>query len=176
MQKMLWQFLNYKDQLLTSDLVLFSQTKAERNLHFKDFPMPFQIASINGPIKNSILGISKTGNVSSVIDKSTDSAIINWFTDDRIIWDFIGSLHSLEYFKQFYNLFLIPTMSLSNVELQYYNKELFEKELNSHPNLYLGNKGLDDFAAEEEYLCWGHPVESVHERFANYLYKELTNV
>ena len=44
MQKMLWQFLNYKEQLTQTDLVIFSQTKPERNVFFNDKPASFQIA------------------------------------------------------------------------------------------------------------------------------------
>ena len=50
MQKMLWQFLNYREHLTDTDLVIFSQTKPDRNVFFNDKPASFQIASILGPI------------------------------------------------------------------------------------------------------------------------------
>lgn len=176
MPKMIWQFLNYQDNILETDLVLFSQTKAERNLFFREFPMSFQITSINGPIKNTLLGISETGNVSSVINEKVDTALMSWFNDDRIVWDFISALHSISYFKQSYNVFLVPAMTTSDVHLQPYNKILFEKQLQNFDSLYLGCKYMDSFReGPQDNLLWGHPSEAVHDKFAQHLYSVLHN-
>jgi len=116
MQKMLWQFLNYKDYLTDTDLVIFSQTKPDRNVFFNDRPASFQIASILG-----LIGVGKNGNASTVIDSNTDKAMLKWFTDDRIIWDELMVLMSIGYFKNTHNLRVVPAMRASKYELKEYN-------------------------------------------------------
>ena len=172
MEKMLWQFVDqyYKGNILDTDLVLFSQTKTERGLFFREFPMSFQVATANGPGLNRLLGISKTGGVSSVIDDKADRAMMLWFNDDRLTWDFLSVLGVLSHWKTKVNLQVIPTMKLNSATLQEYNRELFKKIEEEYSTLYLTNKGLDDFSlGADDYLPWGHPKETVHSRYADYL-------
>ena len=170
MQKMLWQFLNYKEHLTDTDLVIFSQTKPDRNVFFNDMPASFQIASILG-----LIGVGKNGNASTVIDCNTDKAMLKWFTDDRIIWDDLMVLMSIGYFKNTYNLRVVPAMRSSEYKLKEYNTMFDDtfKELQSQ--LFLGNKTMDDFKGSDS-LLWGHPTLAVHEQYANYLFSELQRV
>jgi len=170
MQKMLWQFLNYKEQLTQTDLVIFSQTKPDRNVFFNDKPASFQIASMLG-----LIGVGKNGNASTVIDCNTDKAMLKWFTDDRIIWDDLMVLMSIGYFKTAYNLCVVPAMRASEYKLKEYNN-MFNDTLKVLQNqLFLGSKTIDDFKGSDS-LLWGHPTLQTHEQYANYLFKELTSV
>lgn len=179
MQKMLWQFLDqcHKGNILETDLILFGQTKAERGLYFREFPMSFQVATANGPDLNKILGISPSGGISEVIGENFDSAIMHWFNDDRLAWDFSMVLNCLAYWKKNLNLFVVPAMSLNCVDLKKYNKSLFNFVLRDVKNsdLYITEKGLDYFKeSNDDYLPWGHPKELIHDRYAQHL-KEIIN-
>jgi hypothetical protein len=174
MQKMLWQFLNqlHLGNIKETDLILFGLTKAERGLYFRESPMSFQISTANGPELNTILGISDSGGVSEVISKNIDIAIMHWFNDDRMIWDYLMVLNCLGFWKQKFNLFTIPAMSLNESELKKYNKKLFDSILDTVKNsdLYLTDKGLDHFKkSNDEYLPWGHPKEVIHSQYADHL-------
>lgn len=174
MQKMLWQLLSQYNQgnILETDLVLVAQTKAERGLYFKESPMSFQISTANGPALSKLLGISSSGGVTQVMGEKLDSAIMHWFNDDRISWDFLMVLNCLAYWKNKINLFMVPAMCLSNSDLQIYNRNLFaflQNDLN-HANLYISQKGLDDFSTSDtDYLPWGHPKEEIHQKYALHL-------
>ena len=170
MQKMLWQFLNYKDHLTDTDLVIFSQTKPDRNVFFNDKPSSFQIASILG-----LIGVGKNGNASKVIDSNTDKAMLKWFTDDRIIWDELMVLMSIGYFKNTHNLRVVPAMRASKYELKEYNIMFDETFKVLQHQLFLGSKTMDDFKGSDS-LLWGHPTLEVHEQYANYLFSELQRV
>lgn len=174
MQKMLWQFLNlmHQGKIQKDDLVLFGQTKFERGLYFREFPMSFQVATANGPGLNKILGISDNGGVSEVMHENLDQAIMHWFNDDRLVWDFLMVLNCLSQWKNKFNLFVVPAMSLNQSDLKSYNRELFDSLLKNFENsdLYLTKKGLDHFKQNNnEYLPWGHPKEIVHDRYAQHL-------
>jgi len=179
MQKMLWQFLDQhnKGNILKSDLILFAQTKAERSVFFKDIPSSFQIASILDNKKDSIIGISKTGGADVVVDPATDQSLLNWFNDDRILWDFISVLQILKQLKSTLNLFVVPAMDIStNWQLKDYNNKLFKNLLDSliDSDLYLATENMDTFrTGPEDNLPWGHPAEAVHNRFAEYLYGRI---
>lgn len=180
MQKMLWQFFDQCNQgkLLETDLVLFAQTKAERGLFFKEFPMSFQVSTANGPDLNKLLGISASGGVTQVMRDNLDSAIMHWFNDDRLVWDFVMVLNCLAYWKNKINLFVVPAMSINNANLQIYNRNLFEFLMNNVTNtdLYLTQKGVDDFkTGDTDYLPWGHPKEIVHDRYAAHLTEVLND-
>ena len=73
MQKMLWQFLNYRNNIKETDLVIFSQTKPDRNMFFKDKPRAFQIASILSS-EEGLIGVADNGNAAVVMDPVTDKA------------------------------------------------------------------------------------------------------
>jgi hypothetical protein len=170
MQKMLWQFLNYREHLTNTDLVIFSQTKPDRNVFFNDKPASFQIASILG-----LIGVGKNGNASTVIDCDTDTAMLKWFTDDRIIWDDLMVLMSIGYFKNTYNLHVVPAMRASDYNLKEYNNMFYDTVATLQSQLFLGNKTMDDFKGSDS-LLWGHPTLEVHEQYASYLFEELKNV
>jgi hypothetical protein len=174
MQKMLWQFLEQirLGKIFDTDLILFAQTKAERSLYFREFPMSFQIATTNDPGLNRILGISENGGVSEVMNEKLDKAIMQWFNDDRMYWDHLMVLMSLNYLKQTYNLFVVPAMTLNQLDLQDYNKQLFDSLLDNIRNsdLYLTDRGLDYYkTSDEDYLPWGHPKEKIHNQYADFL-------
>ena len=170
MQKMLWQFLNYREHLTDTDLVIFSQTKPDRNVFFHDKPASFQIASILG-----LIGVGKNGNASTVIDCETDKSMLKWFTDDRIMWDDLMVLLSIGYFKNTYNIHVVPAMRSSAYELKEYNNMLYDMFKVLQDQLFLGSKTMDDFKGNDS-LLWGHPTLEVHTQYANYLFKELTSV
>jgi hypothetical protein len=170
MQKMLWQFLNYKEHLTDTDLVIFSQTKPDRNVVFNDTPNSFQIASILG-----LIGVGKNGNATTVIDCDTDKAMLKWFTDDRILWDNLMALMSIGYFKDTYNLRVVPAMRAEKYELKESNNIFYSVVETLKRQLFLGNKTMDDFK-DNNTLLWGHPTLEVHEKYANYLFEELNRV
>jgi hypothetical protein len=174
MQKMLWQFLDYirLNEVFDTDLILFAQTKSERSLYFREFPMSFQVSTVNDPGLNRILGVSKNGGVCKVIDEKLDEAIMQWFNDDRLVWDYIMILTCLNYWKQKYNLFIVPAMSLNQLTLQEYNKNLFDSLIKNFTDsdLYLTRKELDHYKnKDDDYLPWGHPKETIHSQYAQHL-------
>ena len=182
MQKMLWQFLNYRDNITDTDLVIFSQTKPDRNMFFKDKPRAFQIASILSS-EEGLIGVADNGNAAVVMDLETDKAILKWFTDDRIVWDELIILMSISYLKKFYNIRIVPTVGYSDCYLEYnfkeYNNSVFSETfgLLKQDNLLLGRYSMDYYKQQEgDNLLWGHPSERVHKIYAEYLFKELTNV
>ncbi len=137
---------------------------------FNDKPTSFQIASILG-----LIGVGKNGNASTVIDCDTDTAMLKWFTDDRIIWDDLMVLMSIGYFKNTYNLRVVPAMRASEYKLKEYNNIFYDTVKVLQNQLFLGNKTMDDFKGNDS-LLWGHPTLEVHTQYANYLFKELTSV
>jgi hypothetical protein len=182
MQKMLWQFLNYRDNITDSDLVIFSQTKPDRNMFFKDKPRAFQIASILNS-EEGLIGVSDNGNAAVVMDPATDKAILKWFTDDRIVWDELIILMSIAYLKNFYNIRIVPAVGYSDCYKAYnfkeYNTPVFSETfgLLKQDNLLLGRYSMDYYKQQEgDNLLWGHPSKRVHDVYADYLYKELTSV
>lgn len=174
MQKMLWQFLDQynRENLQQTDLILFAETKAERNLFFGDHPMSFQIATMNDPGLGKIIGVSSNGGVSTVIDENIDRAMMHWFNDDRMFWDHIMVLNCLSYWRNKLNLFVVPAMSMNQYETKDYNIDLFStlyKEFRAS-DLYLTDLGLDYCAkSQNDYLPWGHPKEIVHDQYAELL-------
>ena len=178
MQKMLWQFLDYQHKQLIrpTDLVLFAATKAERSVYFREHPMSFQVTSSLAEGIGHVIGVSPTGGPSAVMNKDLDQAILTWFNDDRLIWDYLTVLQSLALWKQQTNLFVIPAMTLNEYDVQDYNVGLFADLMQGfkESDLYLTNKGLDNFKRlDSEYLPWGHPGEIVHDRYAEHLYEIL---
>lgn len=182
MQKMLWQFLNYRNNIKETDLVIFSQTKPDRNMFFKDKPRAFQIASILSS-EEGLIGVADNGNAAVVMDPVTDKAILKWFTDDRIVWDELIILMSIAYLKNFYNIRIVPAVGYSDCYLDYnfkeYNKPLFSETfgLLKEDNLLLGRYSMDYYKQQDgDNLLWGHPSKRVHDIYAEYLFKELTSV
>jgi hypothetical protein len=177
MQKMLWQFLNYKDSITNSDLIIFSQTKPDRNMFFKDKPRAFQMSSILNS-QEGLIGVADNGNAAVVMDTETDKAILKWFTDDRIIWDELMILMSLGYLKNFYNIRIVPAVSYPSYQLADYNKNVIESTYNllKQSNLLLGTNSMDHYKTDSDTLLWGHPSKRVQDVYAEYLFKELTGV
>ena len=182
MQRMLWQFLDYRNNITDSDLIIFSQTKPDRNVFFKDKPRAFQIASILNS-EEGLIGVADNGNASVVVDPETDKAILKWFTDDRIVWDELITLMSIAYLKNFYNIRIVPAVGYSDCYKAYnfkeYNTTVFNETfgLLKQDYLLLGRYSMDYYKQQEEdNLLWGHPSERVHNIYAEYLFKELTNV
>ena len=177
MQKMLWQFLNYRDNITDADLVIFSQTKPDRNMFFKDKPRAFQIASILSTEKG-LIGVADNGNAAVVIDPETDRAILKWFNDDRIVWDELMVLMSLGYLKNFYNIRIVPAVGYPGYELSDYNENVVGSTYNllKQSNILLGLDSMDYYKADGDKLLWGHPSKRVHDIYAEYLFKELTSV
>jgi len=174
LQNMLWEFLNFEHTygINEDDIILFSRTKAERNVYFGEgYPMAFQIASASGPEMGRILGVTKSGNVTTVITPEADNAIIGWFNDDRITWDYINFLQSFALLRRTHFMFLVPSMKLSTVNLQSYNKDLFNSLILEHTDMLIGTRDIDSFTeGPYDKLLWGHPKEIVQERFAQHLY------
>lgn len=182
MQKMLWQFLDYRDNITDSDLVIFSQTKPDRNMFFKDKPRAFQIASSLSS-EDGLIGVADNGNAAVVMDPKTDKAILKWFTDDRIVWDELIVLMSIAYLKNFYNIRIVPAVGYSDCYLDYdfkeYNKSLFSETfgLLKEDTLLLGRCSMDYYKQQDgDNLLWGHPSKRIHDIYAEYLFEELTSV
>lgn len=173
MDKILWQVEKKKlEQFFKpGDLILVGATNPDRNVFFKDHaPMSFQLPSLHWGIDNSLIGVDEIGNLDVVVSKDIDKNLIHWFNDDRIIWDYLKSLKVLRAL----NVNIVNAMSYNtNIQVKKYNTELFNSMTNEIQ--YLQNTSMDEFANKEDYHAWGHPTQIVHERFAESIYKVLTN-
>ena len=182
MQSMIWQFLDYRDNISASDLVIFSQTKPDRNMFFKDRPRAFQISSVLNS-EEGLIGVADNGNAAVVMDPATDKAILKWFTDDRIVWDELMALMTIAYLKTQYNIRVVPAVGHSDCYRAYnfkeYNKSVFNNTFNllKDDTLLLGRYSMDYYKQQQgDNLLWGHPAKRVHDVYADYLYGELTDV
>ena len=178
MQRMLWQFLDYRNNITDADLVIFSQTKPDRNMFFKDKPRAFQISSILNS-EEGLIGVTDNGNAAVVVDLETDKAILKWFTDDSIVWDELITLMYIAYLKNFYNIRIVPTVDYLEYNFKEYNKSLFSETfgLLKQDNLLLGQYSMDYYKQQEgDNLLWGHPSKRVHNIYAEHLYEELNDV
>ena len=101
--------------------------------------------------------------------------MLKWFTDDRIIWDDLMVLMSIGYFKNTYNLHIVPAMRAFDYNLKEYNNMFYDTVKLLQNQLFLGSKTMDDFKGADS-LLWGHPTLEVHEKYASYLFGELKNV
>ena len=100
----------YSGNITDKDLIIVSLTKASRNAYFNGDVESFQLPSLYWP-SSSLIGIKDTGDAKPVINEKTDMALLDWFTDDRIAWDFLKNLQALKNIKHFFDLEIIPAMS-----------------------------------------------------------------
>ncbi len=156
----------YKGNITKQDTIIISLTQLTRNAYINKTIEAFQLPSLMWPTK-SLIGVADTGDYKPVINARTDEALIDWFTDDRILWDGIKNLQAFKNVKQFFNLHLVPAMSYdvkTNIELL---KEIYEDCSKG----FLTNKHLDDFSTIRH--AWGHPDITAHNKYADHLYEIL---
>jgi hypothetical protein len=170
MDKILWQIETKKLEMFfqPGDIILVGATNPDRNLVFKDSgPMSFQLPSLHWDY-DSLIGVDSIGNASTVISKEVDKTLVHWFSDDRIVWDYLKTLKALRSL----NVGIVNAMSCNlDLNLISYNAELFKNIKDSIQ--YLQSKSMDSFASDSDYLAWGHPNESVHQKFAESIYEIL---
>lgn len=162
LDKMVFQFFKEQENISNDDLVIMSLTKASRNAYFNSSVESFQLPSLLWPVK-SLLGVKDTGDVKPVISKETDQALLEWFTDDRIVWDFIKNLKILENTQAN----IVPAMSDEFKT----TIPILEIMINKSKEKFITNKGLDDFCVERH--AWGHPTLDAHIKYADHLYEIL---
>lgn len=168
LDKMLFQLYSeiYNNNITPSDTIIISLTKSTRNAKFDSTVESFQLPSLYWPI-DSLLGVKDSGDFVPVFNKDTDKALVQWFTDDRIMWDYVKNLQAIKNIAQFFNLHIVPTMK-NDVES---NIDLINTIYNDCKKGFITDKGLDDFS--EGRLAWGHPDEIAHIKFAEHLHELL---
>jgi hypothetical protein len=171
MDKILWQIEQKKLEKFfqPGDVIFVGATNPDRNVFFKDTgPMSFQLPSLHWTSEESLIGVDSVGNVDVVISKDIDKELLHWFTDDRIVWDYLKSLKALTSL----GAAIVNAMYCDiDLNVQPYNVELFKNIKDSIH--YLQSNGMDSFAEKDDYLAWGHPNEQVHNRFAESIYEIL---
>lgn len=169
LDKMLFQLYEqiYQGNIDQEDIVIVSLTKATRNAVFDTTVESFQLPSLYWPVK-TLLGVKDTGDMKPVISEETDKALITWFTDDRVLWDYIKNLQAIKNISQFFNLHIVPAMK-NDIKS---NIPLLQKIYEDCSKGFLTHTGLDD--CSEGRLAWGHPDAVAHEVYSKVLYKELT--
>ena len=174
LDKIVWQIYQeyHSKNIKDNDIVIVSLTKSTSNLYFSDTPESFQLPSLLWPINDRLLGVKDNGDVGYVIDKDSDKAILNWFNNDRIAWDFIKNLIILKNLQNSIKLYIVPAMNDNPItNLKCYNQDLFSKMYSDLKTLLLTNTGLDDFS--KTYHAWGHPDKEAHKKYAEHLYEIL---
>lgn len=166
LDKMLYQLYNeiYNGNVSKNDIILFSLTKATRNATFNKTVDSFQLPSLHWPVK-TLLGVTDSGDTTSVINKNADRALLDWFTDERVLWDYIKNLKALESIS--FNLYTIPSMK-NNFNT---TNDLLERIYDDCSQNFITQKSLDDFGTER--LAWGHPGKTAHQLYAEHLYEIL---
>ena len=171
MDKILWQIEKKKLEkfFLPGDVILVGATNPDRNVFFKDTgPMSFQLPSLHWNTEESLIGVDSIGNVDVVINRDVDKQLLQWFTDDRIVWDYLKSLKALTSL----GVGIVNAMYCDlDLNVQSYNVEIFKNIKDSIQ--YLQSNSMDSFAEKNDYLLWGHPNEQVHQRFAESIYEIL---
>lgn len=162
LDKILFQVLSHADEFTSNDLVIVSLTKANRNAVFNKTVESFQLPSLMWPVK-TLIGVKDTGDTKPVIDKRTDKALLNWFTDDRVAWDFVKNLQILTTL----NVHIVPSMK-NNIDISI---STIEKLYETIQKSYLTQNSLDDFC--DNWLAWGHPDHKAHVKYAEHLYELL---
>lgn len=172
MQKITWQVLNFVNstKLTEQDLILISLTKPDRNVFFDTAPVSFQISTMLG---EGLVGVSETGNARTILGQDKDKVLLDWFTDDRIFWDFLNSLMVLENLSRQYNIKIVPAMRMGSYDLKSYNKDLFNTIYSKLKRSFLCDLSMDEFT--DNYYLWGHPSAQAHTAYAEYIYGELMN-
>jgi hypothetical protein len=171
MDKILWQIEQKKLERFfqAGDVILVGATNPDRNVFFKDTgPLAFQLPSLYWGLDNSLMGVDDVGNTDIVVNKEVDKHLVHWFNNDRIVWDYLKSLKSL----QALNVGIVNAMSCNlDLAVYSYNSEIFKNMQDSIQ--YLQHDSMDSFAAKNDYLAWGHPNEIVHQKFAESIYEIL---
>jgi hypothetical protein len=162
LDKIVYQVFENNYKFTNNDIVIVSLTKATRNAIFDKNVESFQLPSLLWPYKG-LLGVKDTGDIKPVINEQTDKALIDWFSDDRISWDFVKNLQVLEY----YNINIVPAMNNNIISSMPVILDLYEKSKSK----FLTDKGLDFFCGER--LAWGHPDKDAHINYAEHLYEIL---
>jgi hypothetical protein len=163
LDKMLFQIYQelHKCAISENDLIIVSITKSTRNAIFDKTVESFQLPSLYWPVK-SIMGTTDSGDIKPVINKKADQALLEWFTDDRVCWDFVKNLQVLQTIK---NLHMIPAMSN---ELKTSMPVLIKIYESCN---FLTTKSLDDFTNHR--MAWGHPDAAAHIKYSDHLYEIL---
>jgi len=171
MDKILWQIEQKKLEKFfqPGDVILVGATNPDRNVFFKDTgPMSFQLPSLHWNAEESLIGVDSIGNIDFVINRDVDKQLLHWFTDDRIVWDYLKSLKALTSA----GATIVNAMYCDlDLQVQSYNTEIF-KSIKDSIN-YLQLNSMDSFAEKDDYLPWGHPNEKVHQQFAESIYEIL---
>jgi hypothetical protein len=166
LDKMLFQLYNeiYNGSIRKEDIVIISLTQLTRNAYFNETVETFQLPSLMWPTKG-LIGVADTGDYKPVINQKTDEALIDWFTDDRILWDGIKNLQAFKNLKQFFNIHLVPAMYYqvkTNIPLL---KNIYEDCSKG----FITDKHLDNFSNIRH--AWGHPDITAHNGYADHLYE-----
>jgi hypothetical protein len=171
MDKILWQIEQKKLEKFfqSGDVILVGATNPDRNIFFKDAgPMSFQLPSLYWGLDNSLIGVGKAGDAAVVVDTDADKHLVQWFNNDRIVWDYLKSLKALRSL----NVGIVNAMTCDlDLAVYSYNSELFKNIKDSIE--YLQINSMDSFAEQNDYLPWGHPKEIIHQKFAESIYEIL---
>lgn len=168
LDKMLFQLYEQieNNAITKDDIILISLTKSSRNAFFNETVKSFQLPSLYWPV-NTLMTVDDVSDMKPVINKKTDQALLEWFTDDRIAWDFIKNIQAFENLKTSFNLYILPVMN-TNIST---TLPVLTKMYNTSMSKFLTDKGLDDFSFKR--LPWGHPEEDAHVKYAGHLYEIL---
>lgn len=162
LDKILFQLFNNQYQIKDTDIAIVSLTKPTRNAIFDNSVESFQLPSLYWPVQ-SLIGVKDTGDMKPVISKETDQALLHWFTNNRVAWDFVKNLKVLETT----GVYIIPTITVEIETTMPIIKEMY----NSSKQKFLTDKSLDDFCTV--YHGWGHPDATAHQKYAEHLYEIL---
>jgi len=157
-----FQVLQQQSHIREKDLVIVSLTKSTRNAVFNKTVESFQLPSLVWPLKR-LIGVKDIENSKYVINKQTDKALLDWFTDDRIAWDYLKNLKVLETTQAKCVLAMNNSLDTSF--------DLFKDLYKGIEENFLSKKGLDDFSINRH--CWGHPEKEAHKKYAEHLYEIL---
>jgi hypothetical protein len=160
-------------EITNDDLILVGLSNADRSMFFSSghpHPLPFLLSAADSYTKH------------------LPEKILQWFSDDRIIWDHYRNLKSFESVKQKLHgkLFVVPMREVrkevcpwpSTYDYGTYrvvsreNALFFNKVINQLQNSQLfitTDCCLSDFKTR---LPHGHPNEDAHRAFAERIYKE----
>lgn len=155
-----------EDNISKDDIVIISVTKLTRNAIFKkDSVESFQLPSLYWPVEN-LIGATDDGDFKPVINEQTDKALLDWFTDDRVIWDFVKNIQTLKNIKNSTNLKIHFVLAIKD------NTTATSKTLKDIHNLtltdFLTYHTLDDCSPGR--LAWGHPTQEAHQKYAEHIY------
>jgi len=159
LDKIVYQVLENNYKFNKRDMIIVSLTKPTRNAVFDSTVESFQLPSLMWPVK-TLMGVKDTGDVKPVIDKDTDKALLKWFTNDRVAWDFVKNIQVLEKL----DVCIVPAMKDTFTTSMLTLQRLF----NSSKEKFLTQSTLDDFCQQRH--AWGHPDKEAHEKYAEHIY------